>query len=43
LARSIEPHVIEYLKTPPTAAELKAIVGKLGIKPKQLVRMGEEI
>lgn len=41
--RGIEPRIIEYLKTPPTAAELKAIVAALGIKPEQLVRKGEEI
>ena len=39
----IEPKVIEYLKTPPTAVELKAVIGKLGISPEQLVRKGEEI
>jgi arsenate reductase (glutaredoxin) len=39
----IEPRVIEYLQTPPTAAELKAIVGKLGIAPEQLVRKGEDV
>jgi arsenate reductase len=39
----VQPQIIEYLKTPPTAAELKAIVAKLGIKPEQLVRKGEEI
>src|SRR5262245_10480897 len=39
----IEPKVVEYLKTPPTAAELKAVIGKLGISPEQLVRKGEEI
>lgn len=38
-----EPRVIEYLKTPPTAPELKAVIEKLGIKPEQLVRKGEEI
>jgi arsenate reductase len=39
----IEPRVVEYLKTPPSATELKAIVEKLGIEPEQLVRKGEEI
>jgi arsenate reductase len=42
-ARGIEPRVIEYLKAPPTAAELRAIAGKLGIKAEQLVRKGEDI
>jgi arsenate reductase len=39
----VEPKVIEYLKTPPTAQELQAIVAKLGIKPEQLVRKGEDV
>ncbi|HEU4624932.1 MAG TPA: arsenate reductase (glutaredoxin) [Steroidobacteraceae bacterium] len=38
----IEPRIVEYLKTPPTVAELKAIVAKLGIKPEQLMRKGED-
>lgn len=41
--RGVEPRIIEYLKAPPTAAELKAIVAKLGIRPEALVRKGEEI
>ena len=41
--RNIEPKVIDYLKTPPTAQELKAIVSKLGIKPEALVRKGEDV
>jgi arsenate reductase len=42
-AKGIEPEVIEYLKTPPSKEELRAIVKKLGIKPGELVRTGEEI
>jgi arsenate reductase len=41
--RGIEPHVIEYLRTPPTGAELAAIVERLGVRPEALVRKGEEI
>jgi arsenate reductase len=41
--RGIEPEVVEYLKTPPTRAELKALLQKLGLKPEQVVRTGEEI
>ena len=39
----VAPHIIEYLKTPPTAAELESIVAKLGIAPEALVRKGEEL
>jgi len=41
--KGVEPRVIEYLKTPPTAAELGAIVRKLGIRAEQLVRKGEDV
>jgi arsenate reductase len=40
--RGISPSVVEYLKTPPSAAELLDIVQKLGIKAQQLLRTGEE-
>ncbi len=39
----IEPRVVEYLKTPPNAAQLKTLISQLGIKPEQLVRKGEEV
>ena len=41
--RGVEPKVIEYLNTPPTSAELKTIIGQLGIRAEQLVRKGEDI
>jgi arsenate reductase (glutaredoxin) len=39
----IQPKVVEYLQTPPTAAELQAIIGMLGIEPEELVRKGEDV
>jgi len=39
----IEPEIIEYLKTPPTAEELDAILKKLKMEPQQLMRKGEAI
>ena len=39
----IEPEIIEYLKTPPTAEELDAILKKLKMEPQQMMRKGEAI
>jgi arsenate reductase len=41
--KGLDVSVIEYLKTPPTKEELKAVVNKLGIKPEQLLRKGEAV
>lgn len=38
-----EAVVVEYLKTPPTRNELREILSKLGMKPEQLVRIGEDV
>jgi arsenate reductase len=37
----VEPQIIEYLKTPPSKAQLKTLIAQLGIKPEQLVRKSE--
>ncbi|WP_428685441.1 arsenate reductase (glutaredoxin) [Sphingopyxis sp.] len=34
----IEPHVIEYLKTPPSRALLEQLIERAGIKPRELLR-----
>lgn len=39
--KGISPQVVEYLKTPPSAAELTEIIAKLGIAPKELLRKKE--
>jgi arsenate reductase len=39
--RGISPRVVDYLKTPPSAAELKAILKKLELRPRDLMRKGE--
>lgn len=33
-----EPKIVEYLKTPPTKAELKKLLHQMGITPRQLLR-----
>jgi arsenate reductase (glutaredoxin) len=39
--KGIEPSVIEYLKTPPSAKELKSLLARLGMKPRDLMRRKE--
>ena len=42
-SRGISARIVKYLETPPTAAELSALVRMLGIPAEALVRKGEEI
>ena len=37
-----QPDIVEYLKTPPTAAELKKILDMLGLEPRELMRRKEK-
>jgi arsenate reductase (glutaredoxin) len=34
----IEPHVVEYLKTPPSRAMLESLIARAGISPRALLR-----
>lgn len=34
----IEPHVVEYLKTPPSRALLESLIERAGISPRALLR-----
>jgi arsenate reductase len=39
--QGIEPNIIEYLKTPPSQAELARILKMLGMEPRELMRSKE--
>ncbi|MDR8017336.1 arsenate reductase (glutaredoxin) [Ectopseudomonas guguanensis] len=41
-ARGVQPNVVRYLETPPSASELKSLLGKLGITARDLLRSGED-
>ncbi|WP_122667729.1 arsenate reductase (glutaredoxin) [Pseudomonas viridiflava] len=41
-ARGLSPDVVLYLETPPDAAQLRELLGKLGISARQLLRTGED-
>ncbi len=38
----VEPELVLYLETPPTAADLRELLGKLGISARALLRKGED-
>ena len=39
--RGIDPHIIEYLKNPPSASEIRNLSKKLGLHPKEFIRTRE--
>jgi arsenate reductase len=42
IARGHSPRVVEYLETPPGAAEIDAILTKLGVAPREIMRRDED-
>lgn len=39
--RGVEPQVVEYLKTPPSAEELKRLLALMGKRPRDILRAKE--
>jgi arsenate reductase len=37
-AKGIEPTVIDYVKTPPSVADIKSVLAEIGAKPRDLLR-----
>ena len=38
----VTPDIVEYLQVTPNSAELKAVIAKLGMTPRELLRKGED-
>jgi arsenate reductase len=41
--KGIDPHIIEYLKTPPSRAELKRLIKDMGARPRDVLRWKETL
>jgi len=41
-ARGLTPTIVRYLETPLDAAQLRSLLGKLGLEARQLLRTGED-
>lgn len=42
-ARGLQPTIVRYLESPLNSAELQALLRKLGLSARQLLRSGEEV
>lgn len=42
-SKGVQAEVVEYLKTPPDRDELRALLRKLGLRARDIVRTGESI
>ncbi len=40
-ARGLQPDIVEYLDTPPTAEQISTILDQLGLQPRELMRTNE--
>jgi arsenate reductase len=40
--RGFTPRVVDYLKTPPSSAEIEALLDMLGVEPRALMRRDED-
>lgn len=41
--QGVDAEIIDYLKTPPSREDLRALLKKLGMKPAELVRRSEDV
>ncbi|WP_449471199.1 arsenate reductase (glutaredoxin) [Sphingobium chungangianum] len=39
----VEVEIVEYLKTPPSRAEIEAVLAKAGVRPSEALRKGEAV
>ena len=39
----VEVEIVEYLKTPPSRAEIETVLAKAGVQPSEAVRKGEAV
>jgi arsenate reductase len=37
-AKGIEPRIVDYVKSPPSAAQIKTVLKEIGMKPRELLR-----
>ncbi len=40
--KGIEPEIVEYLKNPLSKNELKSVADKMGLRPRDFIRKGEQ-
>lgn len=41
--RGPEPRIVEYLKSPPSRTELKRLIDRMGLKPRDVLRWKEKL